>query len=154
MAKPEFWIGTSWKMNKLRKEAQVFASALRAAEQEADPKIQRFVIPAFTVLREVKQSLAGTSVKIGTQNMHWDEQGAWTGGVLPLMLKNCDLDIVELGHSERRTHFGETNHTVGLKSAAAVRHGLTPLINTFDPKGRSAGNVNANNQLDTKYNKA
>lgn len=132
-------------MNKLRKEAQVFASALRATEQEADPKIQRFVIPAFIVLREVKQRLAGTSVKIGAQDMHWDDQEAWTGEVSPLMLKDCEIDIVELGHSERRTHFGETNLTVGLKSAAAVRHGLTPLINTFDPKGRSAGNVNAIN---------
>ncbi|MEP1539098.1 MAG: triose-phosphate isomerase [Paracoccaceae bacterium] len=128
MGTPEFWIGTSWKMNKLLEEALAFARTLNAADQDADPRIQRFVIPPFTAAREVKQTLAGTSVKVGAQNMHWDDQGAWTGEVSPLMLKDCQLDIVELGHSERRTHFGETNHTVGLKSAAAVRHGLIPLI--------------------------
>jgi triosephosphate isomerase len=60
--------------------------------------------------------------------MHWDDSGAWTGEISAPMLKDCQLDIVELGHSERREHFGETDETVGLKVAAAVRHGLTPLI--------------------------
>ncbi|TIN99203.1 MAG: triose-phosphate isomerase, partial [Mesorhizobium sp.] len=69
-----------------------------------------------------------TSVKVGAQNMHWADEGAWTGEISPLMLKDCDLDIVELGHSERREHFGETDETVGLKTEAAIRHGLTPLI--------------------------
>lgn len=128
MDSPAFWIGTSWKMNKVLEEARAFANALKTAEHDVDPRIQRFVIPPFTSVREVKQTLAGTSVKVGAQNMHWDDQGAWTGEVSPLMLTDCQLDIVELGHSERRTHFGETNHTVGLKSAAAVRHGLIPLI--------------------------
>lgn len=128
MESPAFWIGTSWKMNKVLQEAREFARALGEADQDADPRIQRFVIPPFTAVREVKQTLAGTSVKVGAQNMHWDDHGAWTGEVSPLMLTDCQLDIVELGHSERRTHFGETNQTVGLKSAAAVRHGLIPLI--------------------------
>ena len=128
MGIPEFWIGTSWKMNKGLEEARAFARALSAADQDADSRIQRFIIPPFTAVREMKQMLAGTSVKVGAQNMHWKDQGAWTGEVSPLMLKDCQLDIVELGHSERRKHFGETNHTVGLKSAAAVRHGLIPLI--------------------------
>ncbi|TIR41907.1 MAG: hypothetical protein E5X28_19120, partial [Mesorhizobium sp.] len=52
--------------------------------------------------------LKDTSVKVGAQNMHWADDGAWTGEISPLMLKDCDLDIVELGHSERREHFGET----------------------------------------------
>ena len=60
--------------------------------------------------------------------MHWADDGAWTGEISPLMLKDCDLDLVELGHSERREHFGETDETVGLKTEAAVRHGLVPLI--------------------------
>jgi triosephosphate isomerase len=60
--------------------------------------------------------------------MHWADQGAWTGEISPLMLKDCGLDMVELGHSERREHFGETDETVGLKVEAAVRHGLIPLI--------------------------
>jgi triosephosphate isomerase len=124
----DVWVGTSWKMNKVLSEAKAFADALASADKARDPRIQRFVIPPFTAVREVKQILAGTSVKVGAQNMHWDDAGAWTGEVSPLMLRDCDLDLVELGHSERREHFGETDRTVGLKTAAAVRHGLTPLI--------------------------
>ncbi|MEP2027656.1 MAG: triose-phosphate isomerase [Paracoccaceae bacterium] len=124
----DFWIGTSWKMNKTLAEAQVFASALALAEGSRDPRIQRFVIPPFTAVREVAAILAGTSVKTGAQNMHWDDAGAWTGEVSPVMLTDCGLDLVELGHSERRAHFGETDETVGLKTAAAIRNGLIPLI--------------------------
>ncbi|WP_085035738.1 triose-phosphate isomerase [Ensifer aridi] len=126
--KSRFWIGTSWKMNKTLSEAEHFVWSLKAADPTRDPRIQRFVIPAFTVLREVKSMLAQTSVKVGAQNMHWADQGAWTGEVSPLMLKDCNIDLVELGHSERREHFGETDETVGLKTEAAVRHGLIPLI--------------------------
>ncbi|TIP44781.1 MAG: triose-phosphate isomerase, partial [Mesorhizobium sp.] len=91
-------------------------------------RIQRFVIPPFTAVREVKAMLQGTSVKVGAQNMHWADEGAWTGEISPPMLRDCNLDMVELGHSERREHFGETDETVGLKTEAAIRHGLTPLI--------------------------
>ena len=124
----QFWIGTSWKMNKTLAEAKVFAKALVEADADRDDRIQRFVIPSFTNVREVKQILEDTSVKVGAQNMHWADGGAWTGEVSPLMLKDCNLDIVELGHSERREHFGETDETVGRKTEAAVRHGLIPLI--------------------------
>jgi len=122
------WIGTSWKMNKTLVEAQAFAKALAESEAARDQRIQRFVIPPFTSARQVKEMLAATSVKVGAQNMHWADQGAWTGEISPLMLKDCNLDLVELGHSERREHFGETDETVGLKVEAAVRHGLIPLI--------------------------
>lgn len=123
-----FWIGTSWKMNKTLAEARTFAESLKAADSDRDPRIQRFIIPPFTAVREVKALLAGTSVKVGAQNMHWADEGAWTGEVSPLMLKDCNLDLVELGHSERRENFGETDEAVGLKTQAAVRHGLVPLI--------------------------
>ncbi len=126
--KPRYWIGTSWKMNKTLAEARAFAEALRAADDLRDARIQRFIIPPFTAVREVKSILSQSSVKVGAQNMHWADQGAWTGEISPLMLKDCDLDIVELGHSERREHFGESDETVGLKTEAAVRHGLIPLI--------------------------
>jgi L-erythrulose 1-phosphate isomerase len=128
MTQPKYWIGTSWKMNKTLAEAESFANALSAADELRDPRIQRFVIPPFTAIREVKQILSDRSVKVGAQNMHWADQGAWTGEVSPVMLKDCRLDLVELGHSERREHFGETDETVGLKTEAAVRHGLIPLI--------------------------
>ncbi len=124
----DIWIGTSWKMNKTLAEARVFAGELAAVDAARDPRIQRFVIPPFTAVREVKAILADTSVKVGAQNMHWADEGAWTGEISPVMLRDCNLDIVELGHSERREHFGETDETVGLKTEAAVRHGLVPLI--------------------------
>jgi L-erythrulose 1-phosphate isomerase len=122
------WIGTSWKMNKTLAEARAFAEALVQADAARDPRIQRFVIPAFTAIRQVKEILVGTSVKVGAQNMHWADQGAWTGEISPPMLIDCGMDLVEIGHSERREHFGETDESVGLKVEAAVRHGLLPLI--------------------------
>ncbi len=123
-----FWVGTSWKMNKTLAEALDFARKLDAFLPECDGRIQPFVIPPFTAVREVKKALAATRVKVGAQNMHWQDAGAWTGEISPPMLVDCGLDLVELGHSERREHFGETDETVGLKAVAAVRHGLVPLI--------------------------
>jgi triosephosphate isomerase len=121
-----FWVGTSWKMNKTLAESIVFAEGLLASHD--DPRIQCFVIPPFTAIREVKSILAETNIKVGAQNMHWADYGAWTGEISPPMLVDCGMNLVELGHSERRKYFGETDETVGLKVEAAVRHGLTPLI--------------------------
>ena len=121
-----FFVGTSWKMNKTLSEAVAYADALAVAK--GDDRIQRFVIPPFTAIREVKARLAEADVLVGAQNMHWDDHGAWTGEISPVMLADCGMDIVELGHSERRANFGETDETVGLKTEAAVRHGMIPLI--------------------------
>jgi len=122
------WIGTSWKMNKTRAEARVFAEALKASPFATTTKAQPFVIPPFPYIAEVADILAGTKVKVGAQNMHWETQGAWTGEVSPLMVRDCGATLVELGHSERRSHFGETDETVAKKVAAAVTHGLTALV--------------------------
>ncbi|TNC63486.1 triose-phosphate isomerase [Rubellimicrobium roseum] len=122
------WVGTSWKMNKTRAEALAFAQALHEAEDGRDPRVQRFVIPPFTALAEVCAALDGTSVKVGAQNGHWADAGAWTGEVSMPQIRDCGATLVEIGHSERRAHFGETDETVGLKAAAALQHGLTPLI--------------------------
>ncbi|HUG63339.1 MAG TPA: triose-phosphate isomerase [Methylomirabilota bacterium] len=122
------WVGTSWKMNKTLAEALAFADALAAFAPDCDPRIQPFVIPPFTAVREVKRALSASRVKVGAQTMHWADAGAWTGEISPSMLTDCGLDLVELGHSERRAHFGESDETVGLKVEAAVRHGLIPLV--------------------------
>lgn len=122
------WIGTSWKMNKTRAEAKQFAETLKASPVADTRLAHPFVIPPFPYIAEVAQILAGSRVKIGAQNMHWDDHGAWTGEISPLMVKDCGASIVEIGHSERRTHFGETDETVGLKVKAALRHGLTALV--------------------------
>ncbi|PKR53712.1 triose-phosphate isomerase [Thalassospira marina] len=123
---PEVLIGTSWKMNKTLAEALAWAEGI--AKADLSERIQSFVIPPFTAARQVKDALTDSPVLVGAQNMHWAEQGAWSGEISAPMLVDCGLDIVELGHSERREHFGETDETVGLKTEAAVRHGLIPLI--------------------------
>ena len=122
------WIGTSWKMHKTLAEAEDFAKVLAQAASDVPASIQPFVIPPFTAVREVKKLLADTKVWVGAQNMHWEDAGAWTGEISPVMLTDCQLDMVELGHSERRCHFGETDQSVGYKTAAAIKHGLIPLI--------------------------
>jgi L-erythrulose 1-phosphate isomerase len=115
-------------MNKTLTEGLEFAKTLTTFLPRLEGWIQPFVLPSFTSARGVKKALSGTQVLVGAQNMHWSDEGAWTGEISPLMLKDCGLDLVELGHSERRQHFGESDETVGLKTAAAVRHGLIPLI--------------------------
>lgn len=128
MARKIPWIGTSWKMNKTRAEAREFAGALKASPFGTTAAAQPFVIPPFPYIADVADLLAGTRVKIGAQNMHWDDQGAWTGEVSPLMVKDCGAHLVELGHSERRTFFNETDETVARKVKAALRHGLIALV--------------------------
>ena len=122
------WIGTSWKMNKTRAEAQSFANGLAASDFAQCEKAQAFVIPPFPYIADVAGILKGTRVHVGAQNMHWDDKGAWTGEVSPVMLKDCGATLVELGHSERRSFFNETDETVALKVKAAVAHGLVALV--------------------------
>ncbi len=123
-----YWVGTSWKMHKTLAEGLAFADDLAAFLQDCDPRIQPFIMPSFTSVREVKRALGSCNVRVGAQNMHWEDSGPFTGEISPLMLRDCGLDMVEIGHSERREHFGETDRTVGLKTAAALRHGLVPLV--------------------------
>lgn len=128
------WIGTSWKMNKTRAEARGFAEALAASELALNNNVQPFVIPPFPYIADVSHILAQTRVKVGAQNMHWADAGAWTGEISPVMVKDCGATLVEIGHSERRTHFGETDETVALKTQAALKHGLTALVCIGDTK--------------------
>jgi L-erythrulose 1-phosphate isomerase len=122
------WIGTSWKMNKQRADAVHFARTLAGHPHAQGSAVQPFVIPPFPYIAEVASLLAETQVRVGAQNMHWEDQGAWTGEISPLMLTDCGATLVEIGHSERRTHFGETDETVALKVRAALKQGLTALV--------------------------
>jgi triosephosphate isomerase len=134
MVKKILWIGTSWKMNKVRAEAKSFANALKASPFANTTMTQPFVIPPFPYIAEVADILKDTRVKIGAQNMHWEEQGPWTGEVSATMIKDCGATMVELGHSERRSFFNETDETVALKVKAALRHGLLALVCIGDTK--------------------
>ncbi len=126
------WIGTSWKMNKLLAEAKRFASRLR--ECPPPPGVQRFVIPSFPAIHTVAEALGPDSdVIVGAQNAHWEDAGAWTGEVSVPQVKDAGAALVEIGHSERRFYFNETDATVNLKVHAALRHGLIPLVCVGEP---------------------
>ncbi len=128
MAAKSPWIGTSWKMNKTRAEARRFAEAVKSSGVAATTNARLFVVPPFTAIETVAAILIGEKIKVGAQNMHWADSGAWTGEISPPMVKDVGASLVEIGHSERRTHFGETDETVAKKTEAAVRHGLTALV--------------------------
>jgi L-erythrulose 1-phosphate isomerase len=128
------WIGTSWKMNKLRLDAHAFADTVKASAIAQSTAVQPFLIPPYPYIADVAAKLAETRVRIGAQNMHWSDSGAWTGEISPLMIKDCGATLVEIGHSERRTFFGETDETVALKTQAALKHGLTALVCIGDTK--------------------
>jgi L-erythrulose 1-phosphate isomerase len=123
-----FWIGTSWKMNKNLGEAAHYAAQIAQAGIFQDPRLQGFVIPPFTALAQVCRDLADSPVKVGAQNMHWAESGAFTGEISPGMVADCGATIVELGHSERREYFAENDIDLNRKVHAALNKGLTPLL--------------------------
>ncbi|SKA38831.1 triose-phosphate isomerase [Consotaella salsifontis] len=136
--KKPLWIGTSWKMNKTIAEADAFCDVVRASPLASSRAPQLFVVPPFTVLDRVASALRGTSIMVGAQNVHWEDQGAWTGEISPVQVADCGASLVEIGHSERRTYFNETDETVGLKAAAAQRHGLIALICVGDSHSEHA----------------
>lgn len=129
------WVGTSWKMTKTLAEAADFASALAMVDVPSRwPGVQPFVIPPSTALATVHDVLGPRSgVLLGAQNAHWEDAGAWTGEVSVPQVADAGAQIVEIGHSERREHFGETDRTVNLKVRATLRHGLRPLVCVGEP---------------------
>lgn len=122
------WVGTSWKMNKDSRSAQAWASAVIPALSGTSERIQAFVIPPFPYISKIAECFENQAMRIGAQNICWQDSGAFTGEVSPLMAKDCGASIVEIGHSERRQLFGETDKTVNMKVHAALRNGLTPLV--------------------------
>jgi len=122
------WIGTGWKMNMTLGDAREFARRLRTFISDSNPASKIFVIPPFTALAAVCEELEGSPAMVGAQNAHWEDSGAFTGEISCRMVADCGAKIVEIGHSERRHLFGETDLTVRLKVRAALRSGLRPLI--------------------------
>ncbi|MBN1286475.1 MAG: triose-phosphate isomerase [Anaerolineae bacterium] len=119
-------IAGNWKMYKTPDEAVAFVKELapRLAEYTT---VERVVCPAFVALPGVRAALAGAEIGVGAQDLHWEEQGAFTGEVAPKMLAGL-VDYVIIGHSERRGYFGETDETVNKKIQAARAHGLKPIV--------------------------
>ncbi len=116
----------NWKMNKTIPEALEFVSAIR--EPLADVRqVEMAVCASFVTLAPLAEALRDTNIKLGAQNVFWAESGAYTGEVSPLMLRGL-VDLVIIGHSERRQYFGETDETVNKRLKAVLNAGLTPIV--------------------------
>jgi triosephosphate isomerase len=120
-------IAGNWKMYKTIPEAKTLVSGLMS-KLGGMTKVEVVFCPPFTALSAVKELVKGTSFGLGAQNLYWKEQGAFTGEVSPLMLKDIGCDYVIIGHSERREHFGETDLTVNSKIKAALAVGIKPIV--------------------------
>ena len=86
------------------------------------------ICPPYIALSEVSEVIAESNIQLGAQDAYWQDEGAFTGEISPLMLKDAGCAFVIIGHSERRLYFGETNESVNRKAKAALKHGLTPII--------------------------
>jgi triosephosphate isomerase len=120
-------IAANWKMNMDIKEAVSFIKDFK--ERVKDIKdVEMVICPPFTLLNEIKGLIKNTNIKLGGQNMHFEDSGAFTGEVSGLMLKDVGCEYVILGHSERRQIFNETDELINKKIKAALQHKLNPIL--------------------------
>lgn len=119
-------IAGNWKMNKTRAEAKVLIEELKPVSANADCEV--VIAVPFTNLETAVNLTAGTNIKVGAQNCHFEKSGAFTGEVSADMLAELGVEYVIIGHSERRQYFGETDETVNKRTKAALEAGLKVII--------------------------
>ena len=120
-------IAGNWKMNKTVSEAKSFAEEVKGLVPAPDKMDSVICAPAL-FLQNLVEVTAGSDVKIGAQNMHFEESGAFTGEISPKALADLGVQYVIIGHSERREMFNETDESVNKKTLAAFKHNLTPIV--------------------------
>lgn len=144
-------IAGNWKMHKTQAEALEFLQEfLPQLEQTSEDREVVLCVP-FTDLAVLSKNLHGSRIRVGAQNLHWEDAGAYTGEISGPMLTELGVRYVVVGHSERREYFGETNQTVNLRLKAAQHHGLTPILCVGETQAeRDAGQTEAHiiNQLE------
>ena len=120
-------VAGNWKMNKTPREARELIETLKPLVSERED-VEVVFCPPFISLMVAVEAVKGTNIKIGAQNMYFEENGAYTGEVAPDMIAECGVEYVILGHSERRQYFGETDESINKKVKKAFEHGLKPII--------------------------
>lgn len=119
-------IAGNWKMNMTIASGVEFVKTV--APSVSDTDVEAVICAPFIMLKDLKAAAEGTSIKIGAQNMHFEESGAYTGEVSVHMLKEIGVDYVIIGHSERRQYFAETDETVNKKALKALEYGILPIV--------------------------
>jgi triosephosphate isomerase len=121
------FIAGNWKMNKTVGEALDLVKEFKAAISGVK-EVEVAVAPPFTALHAVHKEIEGSLIRLAAQNLYWEEKGAFTGEISPLMLKEVGCQYVIIGHSERRQLFGESDETVNRRIKAALAHGLKVMF--------------------------
>ena len=120
-------IAGNWKLNKTIKEAVELVTMLKRSIRDA-ASVDVVVCPPFTALSDLSEILMASDIRLGAQDLYWEEKGAFTGEVSAALLKDAGASYVIIGHSERRQFFHETDETVNRKTKAALKAGLLPIV--------------------------
>jgi len=120
-------IAGNWKMHMTVPEARELINGILPNVKTRD-SVEIVVAPTFTVLTSVADAIKGSNVSLAAQNVYWEESGAFTGEISPLMVKDAGCSHVIIGHSERRQLFGETDETVNRRVKAALKHSLHAIL--------------------------
>lgn len=125
----KIYMGSNLKMYKTIAQTQSFLARLAELTADIDRKeVTVFIIPSYTALDRARQTVGRDQILLGAQNMHPEEEGQFTGEISPMMLKEIEMDIIEIGHSERRHVMGETDEQENKKVLSALDHGFTALL--------------------------
>ncbi|WEG13321.1 triose-phosphate isomerase [Pullulanibacillus sp. KACC 23026] len=124
----DVYIGTNWKMNMDPDLTTEWAKHLRMYMLHAESKPTVFVMPPFPLIPQLMEELKGTDVLIGAQNCHWETTGSYTGEISPRLLAKMGVDMVLVGHAERRAQFNETNQMIHKKLSAVLKEGMRAVL--------------------------